>query len=82
MKTLLNPQFMSLQTLIDGCCSGPVLLLGDDGQFRLDAESVAVVQDLRLLSDILLDWKIWAKAEVKSKLQFVFIDVFTVCMLI
>uniref|UniRef100_A0A3B3XZH3 BEACH domain-containing protein n=1 Tax=Poecilia mexicana TaxID=48701 RepID=A0A3B3XZH3_9TELE len=52
-----------LKTLLDGCCSGPVLILGDDGQFRLDPESVAVVQDIRLLSDILLDWKIWAQAE-------------------
>lgn len=57
---------MSLQTLLDGCCSGPILILGDDGQFRLDMDSVAVVQDIRLLSDILLDWKIWAKAEVNS----------------
>ncbi|KAM6916813.1 lysosomal-trafficking regulator isoform 2-T2 [Xenentodon cancila] len=52
-----------LKTLLDGCCSGPLLFLGDDGQFRLDTESVAVVQDIRLLADILLDWKIWAKAE-------------------
>ncbi|KAM7385834.1 hypothetical protein PAMP_001889 [Pampus punctatissimus] len=52
-----------LKTLLDGCCSGPILILGDDGQFRLDTESIAVVQDIRLLSDVLLDWKIWAKAE-------------------
>ncbi|KAM9809788.1 lysosomal-trafficking regulator isoform 6-T9 [Syngnathus typhle] len=52
-----------LKTLLDGCCSRPVLILTDDGQFRLDTESIAVVQDIRLLSDILLDWKIWAKAE-------------------
>uniref|UniRef100_A0A672J8P1 Lysosomal trafficking regulator n=1 Tax=Salarias fasciatus TaxID=181472 RepID=A0A672J8P1_SALFA len=52
-----------LKTLLDGCCSGPLLVLGDDGQFRLDTESIAVVQDTRLLSDVLLDWKIWAKAE-------------------
>ncbi|KAM4729225.1 lysosomal-trafficking regulator isoform 1-T1 [Anableps anableps] len=52
-----------LKTLLDGCCSGSVLILGDDGQCRLNSESVAVVQDIRLLSDILLDWKIWAKAE-------------------
>lgn len=55
---------VSLQTLLDGCCSGSILMLGEDGQFRLDTESTAVVQDIRLLSDILLDWKIWAKAEV------------------
>nr|XP_057914287.1 lysosomal-trafficking regulator isoform X6 [Doryrhamphus excisus] len=52
-----------LKTLLVGCCSGPILILGDDGQFRLDTESIAVVQDIRLLSDVLLDWKIWAKAE-------------------
>uniref|UniRef100_A0A8C4IKW5 Lysosomal trafficking regulator n=1 Tax=Dicentrarchus labrax TaxID=13489 RepID=A0A8C4IKW5_DICLA len=52
-----------LKTLLDGCCSGPILILGDDGQFRLDTESVAVVQDIKLLSDVLLDWKIWATAE-------------------
>ena len=52
------------QTLLDGCCSGPVLTLGEDGQFRLDLESAAVVQDIQLLSEVLLDWKIWAKAEV------------------
>uniref|UniRef100_A0AAV2JKV3 Lysosomal trafficking regulator n=1 Tax=Knipowitschia caucasica TaxID=637954 RepID=A0AAV2JKV3_KNICA len=52
-----------LKTLLDGCCSAPTLVLGDDGHFRLDTESLAVVQDVKLLSDILLDWKIWAKAE-------------------
>uniref|UniRef100_A0A8C5GKP7 Lysosomal trafficking regulator n=1 Tax=Gouania willdenowi TaxID=441366 RepID=A0A8C5GKP7_GOUWI len=51
------------QTLLDGCCSAPILILGDNDQFRLDTESVAVVQDIKLLSDVLLDWKIWAKAE-------------------
>ncbi|XP_024863409.2 lysosomal-trafficking regulator isoform X1 [Kryptolebias marmoratus] len=66
-QVLIKPKctvgYHMLKTLLDGCCSGPVLVLGDEGQFRLDAESVAVVQDLRLLSDVLLDWKIWAKAE-------------------
>ncbi|XP_048862942.1 lysosomal-trafficking regulator isoform X4 [Brienomyrus brachyistius] len=52
-----------LKTLLDGCCSGPVLILGEDGQFRLDTESSAVVQDLTLMSEVLLDWKIWSKAQ-------------------
>uniref|UniRef100_A0A6Q2XC54 Lysosomal trafficking regulator n=1 Tax=Esox lucius TaxID=8010 RepID=A0A6Q2XC54_ESOLU len=52
-----------LKTLLDGCCSGPVLTLRENGQFRLDTESTAVIQDIKLLSDILLDWKIWAKAQ-------------------
>ncbi|XP_031435189.1 lysosomal-trafficking regulator isoform X2 [Clupea harengus] len=52
-----------LKTLLDGCCSEPILTLGEDGHFHLDVESTAVVQDLKLLSEILLDWKIWAKAQ-------------------
>ncbi|XP_028844512.1 lysosomal-trafficking regulator isoform X1 [Denticeps clupeoides] len=52
-----------LKTLLDGCCSGSILTLGEDGQFHLDTESTVVVQDLTLLSDVLLDWKIWAKAQ-------------------
>ncbi|KAL2083317.1 hypothetical protein ACEWY4_021090 [Coilia grayii] len=52
-----------LKTLLDGCCSEPILRLREDGHFHLDVESTAVVQDLKLLADILLDWKIWAKAQ-------------------
>lgn len=54
------------QTLLDGCCSDSILTLGEDGHFHLDVESTAVVQDLKLLSEILLDWKIWAKAQVNT----------------
>lgn len=66
MDNLFIDLFLPFQTLLDACCSAPILFLGDDGQFRLNTESVAVVQDIRLLSDILLDWKIWAKAEVTT----------------
>ncbi|XP_041921908.1 lysosomal-trafficking regulator isoform X3 [Alosa sapidissima] len=52
-----------LKTLLDGCCSDAILTLGEDGHFHLDVESTAIVQDLKLLSEILLDWKIWAKAQ-------------------
>uniref|UniRef100_A0A674BXX0 Lysosomal trafficking regulator n=1 Tax=Salmo trutta TaxID=8032 RepID=A0A674BXX0_SALTR len=52
-----------LKTLLDGSCSSPILTLGEDGQFHLDTESTAVVQDIKLLSEVLLDWKIWAKAQ-------------------
>ncbi|MGH0178328.1 UNVERIFIED_CONTAM: hypothetical protein FKN15_076979 [Acipenser sinensis] len=55
--------FHILKTLLDGCCSGQILSLSVDGQFKLDPESNAVVQDVKLLSEVLLDWKIWAKAQ-------------------
>ncbi|KAJ3609859.1 hypothetical protein NHX12_021953 [Muraenolepis orangiensis] len=66
-QVLIKPKcvvgYHILKTLLDGCCSESILTLGEDGQFRLDTESSAVVRDIQLLSDILLDWKIWAKAE-------------------
>ncbi|XP_021328419.1 lysosomal-trafficking regulator isoform X2 [Danio rerio] len=66
-QVLIKPKcivgYHILKTLLDGCCSGSILTIGEDGQFHLDAESTVVVQDLRLLSEILLDWKIWAKAQ-------------------
>ena len=30
----------------------------------LDTDSSAVIQDVQLLEKLLLDWKIWSKAEV------------------
>uniref|UniRef100_A0A8C1V3X4 Lysosomal trafficking regulator n=1 Tax=Cyprinus carpio TaxID=7962 RepID=A0A8C1V3X4_CYPCA len=66
-QVLIKPKcivgYHVLKTLLDGCCSGSILTIGEDGQFHLDAESTVVLQDLRLLSEILLDWKIWAKAQ-------------------
>uniref|UniRef100_A0A8C2PWM7 Lysosomal trafficking regulator n=1 Tax=Cyprinus carpio TaxID=7962 RepID=A0A8C2PWM7_CYPCA len=66
-QVLIKPKcivgYHVLKTLLDGCCSGSILTIGADGQFHLDAESTVVLQDLRLLSEILLDWKIWAKAQ-------------------
>ncbi|RXN09374.1 lysosomal-trafficking regulator isoform X1 [Labeo rohita] len=66
-QVLIKPKcivgYHILKTLLDGCCSGSILTIGEDGQFHLDVESTVVLQDLRLLSEILLDWKIWAKAQ-------------------
>uniref|UniRef100_A0A8C9TXB8 Lysosomal trafficking regulator n=1 Tax=Scleropages formosus TaxID=113540 RepID=A0A8C9TXB8_SCLFO len=57
-----------LKTLLDGCCSEPILIVGEDGQFCLDAESTALLQDLQLLSEVMLDWKVWSKAQVWATL--------------
>ncbi|XP_048843336.1 lysosomal-trafficking regulator-like isoform X2 [Brienomyrus brachyistius] len=66
-QVLVKPKcivgYHMLQTLLDGCCSSPILSLGVDGRFHLDRESTAVVQDLHLLSSLLLDWKVWSKAQ-------------------
>ncbi|MCJ8730848.1 hypothetical protein PDJAM_G00189080 [Pangasius djambal] len=63
MKTKCIVGYHILKTLLDGCCSGSILIVKEDGHWHLDTESTTVVQDLRLLSEILLDWKIWAKAQ-------------------
>ncbi|XP_067840227.1 lysosomal-trafficking regulator isoform X1 [Heptranchias perlo] len=62
MKCIVG--FHVLKTLLDGCCSAPVLNFNEStGQFEIDAESSAVIQDVKLLSELLLDWKIWSKAQ-------------------
>uniref|UniRef100_A0A803Y313 Lysosomal trafficking regulator n=1 Tax=Meleagris gallopavo TaxID=9103 RepID=A0A803Y313_MELGA len=58
---LLNASY--LKTLLEGCCSGEILYINENGQFVLDTDSTAVIQDVQLLEKLLLDWKIWSKAK-------------------
>ncbi|XP_059501535.1 lysosomal-trafficking regulator isoform X2 [Stegostoma tigrinum] len=56
--------FHILKALLDGCCSAPILKFNESTkQFEIDTESIAVIQDVKLLSELLLDWKIWSKAQ-------------------
>ncbi|XP_051880021.1 lysosomal-trafficking regulator isoform X2 [Pristis pectinata] len=62
MKCIVG--FHILKTLLDGCCSAPVLNFNEStNQFEIDTESSAVIQDVKILSELLLDWKIWSKAQ-------------------
>ncbi|XP_038656464.1 lysosomal-trafficking regulator isoform X3 [Scyliorhinus canicula] len=62
MKCIVG--FHILKALLDGCCSAPILTFNESmGQFEIDTESSAVIQDVKLLSELLLDWKIWSKAQ-------------------
>jgi len=60
----LKKKFTLFQTLLEGCCSDEILYINENGQFMLDTDSSAVIQDVQLLEKLLLDWKIWSKAEV------------------
>ncbi|NXO01255.1 LYST regulator, partial [Rhinopomastus cyanomelas] len=66
-RVLIKPQcivgFRMLKTLLDGCCSDEILYKNENGQFVLDTDSSAVIQDVQLLEKLLLDWKIWSKAK-------------------
>ncbi|XP_077781904.1 lysosomal-trafficking regulator isoform X3 [Podarcis muralis] len=66
-QVLIKPKcivgFHILQTLLAGCCSEKMIHLNENGQFILDVESRAVIQDVKLLEELLLDWKIWSKAQ-------------------
>ncbi|XP_019602532.2 lysosomal-trafficking regulator isoform X1 [Rhinolophus sinicus] len=55
--------FHILKTLLEGCCGDDILLINENGEFQLDVESNAIIQDVKLLEELLLDWKIWNKAE-------------------
>lgn len=56
--------FSSFKTLLEGCCSDEILYINENGQFMLNTDSNAVIQDVQLLEKLLLDWKIWSKAKV------------------
>uniref|UniRef100_A0A8B9C3B2 Lysosomal trafficking regulator n=1 Tax=Anser brachyrhynchus TaxID=132585 RepID=A0A8B9C3B2_9AVES len=66
-RVLIKPKcivgFCMLKTLLEGCCSGEILYINENGQFMLDTDSTAVIQDVQLLEKLLLDWKIWSKAK-------------------
>ncbi|KYO18831.1 lysosomal-trafficking regulator isoform C [Alligator mississippiensis] len=55
--------FRILKTLLEGCYSDEILHINENGQFMLDVDSSAVIQDVKLLEKLLLDWKIWSKAQ-------------------
>ncbi|XP_043858779.1 lysosomal-trafficking regulator [Dromiciops gliroides] len=55
--------FHILKTLLESCCGEEILSINENGHFKLDIESTAVIQDVKLLEELLLDWKIWSKAE-------------------
>ncbi|XP_064408757.1 lysosomal-trafficking regulator [Latimeria chalumnae] len=66
-QVLIKPRcivgFHILKTLLDACCCDQILSVSEDGQFKLDVHSNAVIQDVKLLTELLLDWKIWSKAQ-------------------
>ncbi|XP_049687494.1 lysosomal-trafficking regulator isoform X2 [Accipiter gentilis] len=66
-RVLIKPKcivgFCMLKTLLEGCCSDEILYRNENGQFLLDTDSTAVIQDVQLLEKLLLDWKIWSKAK-------------------
>ncbi|XP_036091506.1 lysosomal-trafficking regulator isoform X4 [Rousettus aegyptiacus] len=55
--------FHMLKTLLEGCCGEDILHVSENGECELDVESNAIIHDVRLLEELLLDWKIWNKAE-------------------
>ncbi|XP_018118608.1 lysosomal-trafficking regulator isoform X3 [Xenopus laevis] len=66
-QVLIRPKcivgFHVLKTLFEGCTGDQMLNVCESGQINLNVESIAVIQDVGLLEHLLLDWKIWSKAE-------------------
>ncbi|XP_063773674.1 lysosomal-trafficking regulator isoform X2 [Pseudophryne corroboree] len=52
-----------LKTLLKGCTGDWLLSTSENEQFHLNVDTTSVIQDIRLLEHLLLDWKIWSKAE-------------------
>ncbi|XP_018413216.1 PREDICTED: lysosomal-trafficking regulator [Nanorana parkeri] len=66
-QVLVRPKcivgFHTLKTLLYGCTGDWLLNINENGQFNLKFDSTAVIKDIQLLEHLLLDWKIWSKAE-------------------
>lgn len=66
-QVLLRPKcivgFHTLKILLYGCTGDWLLNINENGQFILKFDSTAVIKDIQLLEHLLLDWKIWSKAE-------------------
>ncbi|EPQ17130.1 Lysosomal-trafficking regulator [Myotis brandtii] len=71
-QVLIKPKctvgFHILKTLLEGCCGEEILHVDENGEFTLDVESKALIQDVKLLEELLLDWKVWRKAEAHGKI--------------
>ncbi|XP_008590963.1 PREDICTED: lysosomal-trafficking regulator-like isoform X1 [Galeopterus variegatus] len=50
-------------TLVEVCCGEDITHISENGEFKLDIESSAIIQDVKLLEELLLHRKIWNKAE-------------------
>ncbi|XP_075057049.1 lysosomal-trafficking regulator [Mixophyes fleayi] len=55
--------FHILKVLLKGCTGDWLLNTSVNEQFHLNFDTTSVIQDIRLLEHLLLDWKIWSKAE-------------------
>ncbi|XP_056422915.1 lysosomal-trafficking regulator isoform X3 [Hyla sarda] len=67
-QVLIQPKcivgFHILKTILKGCTDDWLLNISDNASVCLNYETTAVIQDVRLLEHLLLDWKIWSKAKV------------------
>ncbi|XP_063299447.1 lysosomal-trafficking regulator isoform X3 [Pelobates fuscus] len=67
-QVLIRPKcvvgFHILKTLLKGCTGNEMISFCENGKCTLNVDSTSVIQDVRLLENLLLDWRIWAKAEV------------------
>ncbi|XP_053317240.1 lysosomal-trafficking regulator [Spea bombifrons] len=66
-QVLIRPKcivgFHILKTLLKGCTGDQMFNMCENGQFSLNVDATSVIQDVRLLEYLLLDWRIWSKAE-------------------
>ncbi|KAM5163021.1 lysosomal-trafficking regulator [Mantella aurantiaca] len=66
-QVLVRPKcivgFHTLKILLYGCTGDWLVGQNENGQFNLKFDSTAVIKDIQLLEHLLLDWKIWSKAE-------------------
>ncbi|XP_069810685.1 lysosomal-trafficking regulator [Dendropsophus ebraccatus] len=67
-QVLVQPQcivgFHMLKSILQGCTDDWLLTTSESDNFSLNYKTTAVIQDVGLVEHLLLDWKVWSKAEV------------------
>ncbi|XP_069812122.1 lysosomal-trafficking regulator-like, partial [Dendropsophus ebraccatus] len=66
-QVLVQPQcivgFHMLKSILQGCTDDWLLTTSESDNFSLNYKTTAVIQDVGLVEHLLLDWKVWSKAE-------------------
>ena len=70
---ILTMLFPFHQVLLDACCSESVIFrCSTTGKYKVSMNSHAIIKDTKLISQLLLAWRVWEKAE-KGVWQLLFL---------
>ncbi|XP_078592182.1 lysosomal-trafficking regulator-like isoform X1 [Branchiostoma floridae x Branchiostoma japonicum] len=64
LKDRCKVGFHTLKVLLDACCDSSVMEVSTNATYSINPESDAIIQDTTVVSELLLAWQIWQRADV------------------